>query len=975
MDKPPARPRRRPLGWLGVALVLLAAGVWLVGRIAPAPPPGAAGPPSEEPAPPQAAVVLDPPLVPPGAAEVAVTVSCGAGATDATAGSAAFAEPVLLDERAATGGLRGVATLRTGLPAGRYDVWGACGAAGDPAPGPAAGRALLVVEPPRASPTPAPVPRTATTWVSLAEAAPGAWRRHPAAARAVLDRGDLTDRVYELRVTHELRLPADDPDLAALRLGAAASAPTAFVTSRLGDTEAAETNTVYPAAFLPPAIRVEPGSRQAVVTFTGVGYGNYAADGGATFVGIEFTPPDPDAGRLPFSSHQLVVAAHGWTLAGVTGPPPLAQDARSARLDAGGGALRAAFVRDGETASVADYLTDDPVIAARVEEGRDTATGSGEEFQRSDVAPLTRAGTALAWAAAIAGTLLVGMSLARALGRDWWRRRRNRLLAALPAAALVLGLSGAGAARWAGLALLVIGLPVLALRSAGRALGGEGRRPAAVAAWTAVAVSGATLALWAFGVLLGPAAVAWWLAGAAALLTGCALVRPWRRLLPWAVLLLAGSGVLPAGRAVWTGAFPGIAVWTVLLATSFALTACGWLAEVNRRWSAAWTAGGGAAVALSLAVVVYAIFPESWLLRPWTQEAGEEPAATLLPIMLVGLPALVLAMLLLRLRRIGAGGAALTAATAYHTAVLLLLVLRLQPTGGLLVLPVTAWAGVTWLLSRPPPEGAEVSGAEHRLLVRDLIRRRTVRAALTNLLRRPPAEGLEVAAFEERRAALERAADGSARPLDSDLALTTLAGHSPWRNGLAAFGVGILLSLPFSALRVYESLDTWRSTPGQILLAAMTLLTLPALCLVFGYFYPRVRGDDPIAKSLTLLVAAALVELPGYLQTLAAAMSADPGAPTVREALIGMLVALGDIAVVSIGLGLWWEWRLMSLAREPWGRLRNVRSLRALAAPVTAVVIAAGTTVATALVNNVIAPLPQVSAPAQEPSPTASPSP
>ncbi|MGI5290811.1 hypothetical protein ACQEVF_46890 [Nonomuraea polychroma] len=55
-------------------------------------------------------------------------------------------------------------------------------------------------------------------------------------------------------------------------------------------------------------------------------------------------------------------------------------------------------------------------------------------------------------------------------------------------------------------------------------------------------------------------------------------------------------------------------------------------------------------------------------------------------------------------------------------------------------------------------------------------------------------------------------------------------------------------------------------------------------------------------------------------------------------------------------LGLWWEWRLMRLAGEPWARVRSIRTLRTLGPPLAAAAIA--TTAATALVNNVIAPLP-----------------
>lgn len=86
-----------------------------------------------------------------------------------------------------------------------------------------------------------------------------------------------------------------------------------------------------------------------------------------------------------------------------------------------------------------------------------------------------------------------------------------------------------------------------------------------------------------------------------------------------------------------------------------------------------------------------------------------------------------------------------------------------------------------------------------------------------------------------------------------------------------------------------------------------------------------------------------------------------------------MLVAAGNITVVSIGLGLWWEWRLMALAGERWARVRNIRTLRALAAPLAAVAIAVATTAATVLVNNVIAPLPTVQVPVSSPENTSNP--
>ncbi|MBT2233146.1 hypothetical protein [Nonomuraea sp. NEAU-A123] len=260
-----------------------------------------------------------------------------------------------------------------------------------------------------------------------------------------------------------------------------------------------------------------------------------------------------------------------------------------------------------------------------------------------------------------------------------------------------------------------------------------------------------------------------------------------------------------------------------------------------------------------------------------------------------------------------------------------------------------------------------------------MIRRRSVRTALTQLLRQWQGTGSELSSedFDERRAALERAGDDWTGPVDSDLAFSTLAGRTPWQNGMAALLVGTLLSLPLSAVRIIEAAGSWQSGGLEFVLALSPLLTLPALCMIFGYFYPRVRGANPIAKSLVLLVAALLIELPTYVRTLVVASTQGPSLsdmppPTPREALISVLVAVGDIAVVSLGLGLWWEWRLMSLAGEPWVRIRNIRTLRALAAPLAAIAIAIGTTAATALVNNVIAPLPTVQAPPEK-SPSATP--
>jgi hypothetical protein len=401
--------------------------------------------------------------------------------------------------------------------------------------------------------------------------------------------------------------------------------------------------------------------------------------------------------------------------------------------------------------------------------------------------------------------------------------------------------------------------------------------------------------------------------------------------------------------------------------------AFGWVTEAGRTWASR--------IAVRCFVAVFAVFVVLANAVLTGDQLGSEVAAAgssirdMLPFLFFGLPVVAVIALVVRVARAGRGPDGLTSASALSTAVFIVVALRAQATANVEVMGVTmllAWAGMLWLV----PAAAHASTAHkpvneglHRVLVRDLIRRRSARAALTDLLRRERGEG-----FEERRAELERAADESAGPVDSDLALATLAGRTPWQNGLAALRMGALLSLPFSAVRIVASIENPRTGGTELLVASLALVSMPVLCMVFGYFYPRVRGRDPIAKALSLLIAALLIELPLYVQTLVVATTQDASLsltplPTTSEALVGVLVAVGNIAVVSIGLGLWWEWRLMSLAGEPWARIRNLRSLRALAAPLAAVTLAVGTTTATALVNNVIAPLPTAAVTENSPPP------
>jgi hypothetical protein len=832
-----------------VVLLALASGLWVVARIEPPAEsraePDVATSVSATPTP--ARVVVAPGSVTAGTGKVRVTVFCRASTATADVVSAAFTEPAYLETSSPPDRVSGEVELERRLAPGTYEVIAECGESEQ------FGRAEFVVTPGEPDPKPTGPPRIATTWITLAEAAPGAWRKHPGAETSGLDSGD--ENLFELKVTHELRVPFDDPDVAALRAGAAGYSPRAFAESRLG--------TVHPdvigpldLAFGTPVIRMERSSRQAVVTFSGSAYDWDTGD----FIGVEYVPPR-GSDVLPLSAHEIVISARGWTVAGVHGPAPLTQDAHYLRLS-GDNPVKTAFVRDGEVASVASYLTGDAEIGAYIE-ARD------REEETETPAPevpdiLARGWEVVQTVAFVAGALLLFATLLRALGGAWWRRRRNWVLLAVLATAygLILyvpGWPGVGT----GLALLLVAVPLLALDSAARAVPDRGWEPVAAGS-VAAALAGATVSLWALSMLVGLwGAPLWWLAGAAALAVAVAVVPRWRRWLPGVALLVLASGVLLGGRAMTAGIVPMNAIWVVLLAIAWSLMVFGWVTEAAGKWSLRTGLVCAVIMSVTIGVLTSIIIPDMTGQDTWAYVGviGFYPQVAL--FMLFALPLLALAMLVVRVRRAGQRPEGLTETTVFHTAVLFVLLVRGQgfvmPTS-LGIKLLLAWAGILWLLPAAGRHVARtpVSAEEHRLLVRDMIKRRSARAALTELLRQPP-DGDD---YEERRAALERSGDERSGPLDSDLALATLAGRTPWQNALAALAVGTVLSLPFSTVRIVESIGTRQTDSYQLLVAALTALSLPVLCMVFGYFYPRVRGTNPIAKSLAFLVIAPLPSAP-----------------------------------------------------------------------------------------------------------------
>lgn len=83
--------------------------------------------------------------------------------------------------------------------------------------------------------------------------------------------------------------------------------------------------------------------------------------------------------------------------------------------------------------------------------------------------------------------------------------------------------------------------------------------------------------------------------------------------------------------------------------------------------------------------------------------------------------------------------------------------------------------------------------------------------------------------------------------------------------------------------------------------------------------------------------------------------------------MFALAIRVGQVTVLAMGLGLFWEWRLSHAAGLKWSQLRDFRTFGALITPVTAVLVAAAATVATGLagaaVGTLLKPAPDAPAP------------
>ncbi|SEG93786.1 hypothetical protein SAMN05444920_108191 [Nonomuraea solani] len=579
------------------------------------------------------------------------------------------------------------------------------------------------------------------------------------------------------------------------------------------------------------------------------------------------------------------------------------------------------------------------------------------------------------WATALGVLTAIALVifLLRSLGRSWWDRRANRELVvglALAAPTLLIPLF---APDWSAVTYVVmfVAVPALMLRHAGRVL------PTSPP-WNTRDL----LIVTGLGLLVGLGMLSWsWLHGqlsgrslllcgavAAIAAAGSAIafsvdlgVRP--VIVRLAVLSAeAAIGLLALAlwlRALLTEVYPPDSA-RLVLALSWALIPISAVAVATKQWKRGAVAG---AVLISLLVQGW---PTEWLdAGSWSLAVPEdEPtigSLSLTPLVrgVLGLLLLMFVLLVLRLRRLGGRLSAIDDPVVESTMITVLMVLYITPSGSttladidvplplLAISSIVAWATARWLLAGPRPAIAEpVTQEEHRQLVRAALHKRLLLISEQELYRigrgRIGAGDLSMNDFEQQRTILEAALNRHGR--HPETAFATAAGCTPWHNGVHAFTVSLLLSLPFALVYGWpEGVDL-----TSFIFDGRYLITLPAFGFLFGFFYPRIRGTQPMTKALHLTAAALMTELSGYLSTLA---EPDIG-PFDKVQVVGIVV--GQVMMVCIGLGLFWEWRTMHLAGEPWTRVRNLRSIRSLAAPTLALVLAAGTTAATSAAGQTV---------------------
>ncbi|NUP01920.1 MAG: hypothetical protein HOW59_28755 [Nonomuraea sp.] len=769
--------------------------------------------------------------------------------------------------------------------------------------------------------------RTATTVVSVTRARTSDLDAVPEG------RIDPRQRQVKVTVRHRLQMRPDDPLAEALRQGGGFPGALPQVTDSAFGAVKVDGLALAPTTRLPPVVVSSPGHVTAEFTVTLLR--QVKVEDLLTF---GFTAPT--AFPLIVVVRTVTVVPGEWSVLRMEGILPERQEAELLRFSVGAYPVSLTLAPD-------SYGFPDVTVE--------------DDFS---------------WATALGIMTAVALAvfLVRSLGRQWWQRVPNRELVVGLALAVPTLLIPLVASAWSPVAyvILFVAVPVMALRHAGRVL------PTSPP-WTTrdlLTVTGLGVLLgigmlswsWLHGQLPGPALLAGALVAATAAAGAAVGFSVDLGVRPVVVRLAALSAEAAIGllalalwlRALLTGVYPPDSV-RLVLGLSWAMIPVAAVAVATKAWSRGAVAG---AVVVSLLVQGW---PTEWLdAGSWSLSVPHPvvPRIGILPLDplvrgVLGLLLLGFVMLVLRLWRLGCHLSATDNPAAESTMIVVLMVLYITPGGSttladidvplplLAITSIVAWVTARWLLSGPRTDVVEPgTQEEHRQLIRAALHKRLLLVAEQELYRmgrtRIGGGDLSMAEFDQRRQALESALREHGR--HPETAFATAAGCTPWHNGVRAFTVSLLLSLPFALVYGWpEGVDL-----TSFVFDGRYLLTLPAFGFLFGYFYPRVRGTQPMTKALHLTAAALLTSLAGYLSTLV-----EPDIGAFDKATV-VAIVVGQVMMVCVGLGLFWEWRIMHLAGEPWARVRNLRSVRSLAAPTLALVLAAGTTAASSAAGQTV---------------------
>lgn len=297
---------------------------------------------------------------------------------------------------------------------------------------------------------------------------------------------------------------------------------------------------------------------------------------------------------------------------------------------------------------------------------------------------------------------------------------------------------------------------------------------------------------------------------------------------------------------------------------------------------------------------------------------------------------------------------------------------------------LTAIAVLGWLLpKRGLPRArrlAAVTSSVHYRLVRHELLQRIFRAGADDSWRSARAKlaagELELASFEHRQKLLMPGGGRRRHNPDwigiGEAAFGSSTGSLPWTNAVFAAWAGLALSIPYVIYEEFaflDLIDPQRFTDTQTPLIAgigqvAWLLRWSVYGLAFGYFYPLVRGQNPIAKAIVLWVAILPIEVIPLL---------DSTWDYSGDLATASIIRAAQLLAFAIGLGLVWEMRIMRAAELPWSLIRNFSNLKSLGTPVTAIILAAATAAATVLASSTVSTIlkpPAVSPPEVSPAPS-----